>query len=72
MFIPAYSGPDTNETGIELGCNDHDTLWDLEEDPAQRKDLSEVNPELLARMKNLFLELAGSHYDAGHEADPLQ
>lgn len=72
VFIPAYSGPDTNETGIELGCNDHDTLWDLEEDPAQRKDLSEVNHELLARMKNLFLELAGSHYDAGHEADPLQ
>ncbi len=71
-FIPAYSGADTNETGIELGCNDHDTLWDLKEDPAQRKDLSEERPGLLASMKEEFLSLVGSSYNPGHESDPLQ
>ncbi|MBO6220562.1 MAG: arylsulfatase, partial [Bacteroidales bacterium] len=66
------SGADTNETGIELGCNDHDTLWDLKEDPAQRKDLSEERPGLLASMKEEFLSLVGSSYNPGHESDPLQ
>ena len=72
VYIPSYSGRNYNETGIELGCNDHETLWNLKEDPAQRKDISGEEPELLESMRKEFLTLTGSLYDKGHEADPLQ
>ena len=71
-MIPEYSGPNYNETGIELGCNGHDTLWNLSEDPSQQKDLSGSNPGLLEKMKEEFLLMAGSNYNPGHESAPLQ
>ena len=72
VYIPSYSGSNYNATGIELGCNDHETLWNLKEDPAQRKDIAAEKPELLESMREEFLELAGSLYNKGHKADPLQ
>lgn len=72
VMIPKYSGPNYNETGIELGCNNHDSLWNLSEDPSQQKDLSGSNPGLLEKMKEEFLLLAGSNYNPGHESAPLQ
>ena len=72
VYIPVYSGKNYNETGIELGCNDHETLWNLKEDPKQMKDISTDEHELLVSMREEFLKLTGSLYDKGHEADPLQ
>ena len=72
VYIPRYQGPKTNETGIELGCDDHDTLWNLEKDPAQNRDLSGRKRMRLRRMKKQFLRLAGAVYQPGHESDPLQ
>ena len=72
VYIPVYSGKNYNETGIELGCNDHETLWNLKEDPSQQKDVSGEEPGLLQSLREEFLKLTGSLYDKGHEADPLQ
>ena len=72
VFIPPYSGSNFNETGIELGCNNKASLWNLKEDPAQREDLSSAKPDLLDNMKEEFLRLVGSHYKGDLEADPLQ
>ena len=54
VYIPSYTGPNYNLTGIELGRNDHETLWNLADDPTQRKDLSEEMPEMLEKMRDEF------------------
>ena len=72
VFIPTYFGANHNATGIELGVNDHDTLWNLEEDPTQREDRSEANPALLDSMRKEFLGIVGSHYKPGKKPERLQ
>lgn len=72
MMIPAYSGANYNSTGIELGCNGHDTLWDLAQDPGQRHDLSSQDAGRVTEMKKAFLQIAGDHYQAGLPTDPLK
>ena len=57
VYIPAYNGPKYNQTGIELGLNGKETLWNLAEDPSQREDLSEEMPELLDTMRKEFESL---------------
>ena len=72
VFIPTYYGQNYNATGIELGCNDHDTLWDLKEDPAQLKEISEEKPELLGNMRERYMELVGTLYKPGNKPEKLQ
>ena len=70
VMIPAYTGANVNSTGIELGNNAEDTLWDLEADPAQGAPLND--PERLRSMKEEFLELSGTLYSADTAVDPLE
>ncbi|MBQ9892855.1 MAG: sulfatase-like hydrolase/transferase [Bacteroidales bacterium] len=71
-FIPAYSGANTNSTGIELGCNPYDTLWDLEEDPFQESDISASEPGKASALKGAFLRQAGALYREHMQTDPLE
>ena len=71
VYIPAYPGRKYNATGIELGSNDRETLWNLREDPAQMKDISEEDPKMLGSMREEFLSLAGKYYK-GVVPPPLQ
>lgn len=70
VLIPSYSGANTNSTGIELGCNSEDTLWDLEKDPSQGTPTD--NTELLRTLKNEFLQQTGKLYSADTAVDPLE
>ena len=72
VMIPAYSGENYNSTGIELGCNDHDTLWDLLVDPTQSHDISGEDPIRTRQMKELFLSIAGDYYMEHLPTDPLK
>ena len=71
-FIPAYSGRNFNSTGIELGCNRFDTLWNLTEDPAQQEDRSGEDPARTAALRKAFIRLAEGYYDENQAVDPLQ
>lgn len=62
VMIPAYDGDNYDYTGIDLGYNSHDTLWNLEEDPAQRSDLSGTESARLREMKAAFLRTVGELY----------
>ena len=57
VYIPSYKGAKYNQTGIELGNNDAETLWNLAEDPAQQEDLAGKMPELLSSMREEFEKL---------------
>jgi len=72
VYIPTYYGRNTNETGIELGCNENETLWNLAEDPTQIKDLAPEDTTLLNSMRDEYLRIVGDYYKPGRKPEPLK
>lgn len=71
-LIPPYQGPATNETGNELGVVDHYALYNLSEEPSQRRDISAENPKLVKKLRKKFLAIVGDHYDENREQETLK
>ncbi len=71
-LLPPYKGPKTNETGNELGNQDHWTLYDLGTDAAQKTDIGKQQPGLLQRLKKQFLAVVGEYYHSDVEGEALQ
>ena len=71
-LVPPYHGNTTNETGNELGVEDHYALYDLHTEPAQRTDLSASHPRLTQRLRREFLKLAGPYYDEQQQQETLK
>ncbi len=61
-LIPPYQGKKTNETGNELGVEDHYALYDLSAEPSQMHDISAENPKLVKKLQKKFLAIVGSYY----------
>ena len=70
VMIPAYSGAKYNSTGIELGNNSEDTLWNLDTDPGQETAVND--PERLSAMKAEFLRQSGKLYNKDIAVDTLE
>lgn len=71
-LIPPYQGPETNETGNELGVVNHYALYDLSAEPSQRIDISAENPKLVKKLKKKFLAQVGSYYNENKEQETLK
>ncbi|MGA7416284.1 MAG: arylsulfatase [Bryobacteraceae bacterium] len=49
-FIRHHPGPETNETGNELGNSPQDQLFNIKKDPSEKEDLANQEPERVKRM----------------------
>lgn len=71
-YLPPYTGPETNQTGNELGNLGTEGLFDLKNDPAQTRNLAETDTTLLARMKQVFARETDGFYRPFVEEVPLK
>mgnify|MGYP002795219065 CR=1 FL=1 len=61
-MIPPYNGPEIEKNvNIELGNSKQYQLYNLKEDPSQRTNLAESNPEKLAEMVKGFEAIRGQN-----------
>lgn len=49
-LIRRHPGPKTNQTGNELGNNDHDQLFNIRRDPDETENLADREPERVKQM----------------------
>ena len=60
-MIPPYKGPAVqNQVNIELGNSSEYQLYNLKDDPGQKTNLAQTNPDKLEEMKKMYLEIRGS------------
>ena len=71
-LVPPYRGARTNLTGNELGVVDRYTLYDLQADPSQQRDITDSNPRLVERLRRRFLRLVGDHYKEDRQQEALK
>jgi arylsulfatase A-like enzyme len=71
-LVPPYRGPETNETGNELGVVSDWALYDLQADPTQHTDLARQKPALLRRLKRQFLQQVSGYYNPDREQETLK
>ena len=71
-LVPPYHGPETNETGNELGVVSDWALYDLQADPTQHTDLAPRKPALLRRLKKKFLRQVSGYYNPDREQETLK
>ena len=71
VMIPAYSGSNENPTTIDFGLNPEVTLWNLDEDRSQKKDISKENKELTDKMMQSFENIVGNAYVSDFKAEEL-
>ena len=71
-LVPPYRGPETNETGNELGVVSDWALYDLQADPTQHTDLARRKPALLKKLKRAFLRQVSGYYDPDREQETLK
>ncbi|MBQ8046592.1 MAG: arylsulfatase [Prevotella sp.] len=71
-LVPPYHGPATNETDNELGVVSDFTLYDLEADPSQTRDITKERPELVEKLKQEFLETTQGYYSPDTEQETLK
>lgn len=71
-MIPPYRGPERNITGNELGNMREWGLFDLASDRGQKHNIAGQNPELLDRMRERFMALAGDHYNPKVKEEELK
>ena len=71
-LVPPYRGARTNITGNELGVVDRYTLYDLQADPSQQRDITDSNPRLVERLRRRFLRLVGDHYKEDRQQEALK
>ena len=50
-LIRRHPGPKTNLTGNELGNDPNDQLFNIRQDPGERENLAEQQPERVQRMR---------------------
>ncbi len=62
-LIPPYNGPRQNQTGNELGNVKEYALFDLSEDPSQKKDIFSERPQVAESIKADFLKITDGYYD---------
>lgn len=62
VYMPPYTGPETNLTGNELGNLGVDGLFNLKKDFAQQTNLAETDTATLRTMKELFAERTEGFY----------
>lgn len=63
VLIPPYKGARLNKkVNIELGNSSDIALYNLKEDPSQKKNLAEEKPELVASLLKEFESKRGSDY----------
>ena len=62
VMIPPYPGPAVEKNvQIEMGNSPDYQLFNLKEDPGQKNNLAESNPEKLEEMKKTYLEIRGDN-----------
>ena len=62
-MIPPYKGPEISKyVNIELGNSMDFKLYNLEEDPSQKVDLSKKEPQKLREMITSFVEIRGRNF----------
>ena len=63
VMIPPYKGPEISKyVNIELGNSMDFKLYNLEDDPSQKVDLSKKEPEKLREMITSFVEIRGRNF----------
>jgi len=61
-MIPPYNGPAVqNQVNIELGNSSDYQLYNLKDDPGQKNNLAQSNPEKLKEMKKKYQEIRGDN-----------
>ncbi len=71
-YLPPYTGPETNQTGNELGNLGTEGLFNLKEDPAQTNNLAATDTTLLAQAKKIFSHETDGFYRPFVEEIPLK
>jgi arylsulfatase A-like enzyme len=62
VMIPPYPGPAVEKNvNIEMGNSSQYQLFNLREDPGQKNNLAESNPEKLEEMRKTYLEIRGDN-----------
>ncbi len=61
--IPPYKGDAINQKGIETGYDSTPSLWNIKQDPSQRNNLAQSNPEKVDEMMGEFLEITKGFYE---------
>jgi arylsulfatase A-like enzyme len=60
-MIPPYKGPALqNQVNIELGNSSEYQLYNLKDDPGQKTNLAQTNPDKLEEMKKMYQQIRGS------------
>ncbi|MGN0069254.1 MAG: sulfatase-like hydrolase/transferase [Prevotella sp.] len=71
-LVPPYSGPETNETGNELGVVETYSLYDLKAEKSQLTDIAPDHPRLTGKFRKAFLKEAGRYYNPATEQETLK
>lgn len=72
IMIPPYKGPKQNQTGNELGNLTDYALFNVVNDPGQRDNLAQQEPEKLEAMKEDFHNLVKGYYNPRTKVEPLK